>query len=224
MSNNQRDSVFLRLRRRRIVQWGLAYLAAAWAILGGAELLSGIFNWSSAWLQVLTIILAAGFAAALILAWYHGDKGQQRVSGPEVFVLLFVAAVAGVVLTVGDYSLEVAPHEQDATNLFAGKNSRRITASGFFETGPSWSSDSANLALASERSGNSDLWLLQRSGEISQLTIDVGEDGQAGRANNIVCVIPEPRRKTGPQRFLWLFIRRRHLANTRIRWRRPKAG
>jgi Tol biopolymer transport system component len=179
MNDSKQSDHIARFRARHIVQWGLAYLAAAWAVLEGAELLSGIFDWSSAWLRVLTILLVFGFAAALILAWFHGDKGQQRVSGIEVFMLLAVAIVAGVILRVGDYSLNDQAGILTTTNSFAAESSRRITASGHFEAGPSWSPDSGNLVMASERSGNSDLWLLQRSGEVSQLTFDEAEEGQA---------------------------------------------
>jgi TolB protein len=65
-----------------------------------------------------------------------------------------------------------------AANLFDGKASKRETANSFYEADPSWSPDSKSLVFVSERGGNSDLWLLQRSGDTTQLTHDAAEDAQ----------------------------------------------
>ena len=39
------DSTWARLRRRKVVQWGLVYVAAAWGFLQGLEYVSESFNW-----------------------------------------------------------------------------------------------------------------------------------------------------------------------------------
>ena len=39
------DGVWDRLRRRKVVQWGVVYVAAAWGFLQGLEYVSETFHW-----------------------------------------------------------------------------------------------------------------------------------------------------------------------------------
>jgi TolB-like protein len=53
-----------------------------------------------------------GFFIALVLAWYHGEKGRQRVSGPELMMIAALLIVAGVALSTlgeGDGPAEPTP-------------------------------------------------------------------------------------------------------------------
>jgi TolB-like protein/Flp pilus assembly protein TadD len=43
----------------------------------------------------VVIVVGAGFFVALVLAWYHGEKGRQRVGGFELLVIAAVLAVTG---------------------------------------------------------------------------------------------------------------------------------
>jgi TolB-like protein/Tfp pilus assembly protein PilF len=81
------------IRQRKLVQWGLGYLAAAWALLQVLQFLAQSFEWPSPVLRVVTVLAAAGFVAVLILAWYHGERGQQRVTLLELLLLAAVLAV-----------------------------------------------------------------------------------------------------------------------------------
>jgi serine/threonine-protein kinase len=40
-------------------------------------------------------ILAVGFLLTSVLAWYHGEKGRQRVSGPELLLIALLLGIAG---------------------------------------------------------------------------------------------------------------------------------
>lgn len=53
------------------------------------------FGWAPVVVQALTVILGIGFFAALVFAWYHGEKGQQRVSGVELLMLTCLLLLAG---------------------------------------------------------------------------------------------------------------------------------
>ena len=79
-----------------MVQWGLVYVAAAWGFLQGLEYISESFNWPQQVRQIALLALVIGLPIVLVLAWYHGDRGQQRVTGPElaVLTLLLLTAVA----------------------------------------------------------------------------------------------------------------------------------
>jgi TolB-like protein/Flp pilus assembly protein TadD len=90
--------MFQRLKERKLVQWGLAYLAGAWVMLEVLSQIGDHFAWPNVVLRVLTVALALGLLPALVLAWYHGEQGRQRVTGPELLILTVLLLTAGGVL------------------------------------------------------------------------------------------------------------------------------
>jgi adenylate cyclase len=98
-----------RLRERKIVQWALAYLAGAWLVLQAMEVTAEPFGWPLALQRGITILLIVGFFVTLVLAWYHGEKGRQRVSGAELLMIAALLAIAAILLTI------VGPKEEAAT-------------------------------------------------------------------------------------------------------------
>ena len=36
---------------------------------------------------ILVGLLSVGLIVTLVLAWYHGEQGHQRVSGPELMII-----------------------------------------------------------------------------------------------------------------------------------------
>jgi TolB-like protein/lipoprotein NlpI len=90
-----------RLKQRKLVQWALAYLAAAWALLQVLEMAADSYGWPVLVMRLALGVAALGFAVALLLAWYHGERGAQRVSGTELLLLALVLAVGGVLVWRG---------------------------------------------------------------------------------------------------------------------------
>ncbi|MDQ3040720.1 MAG: hypothetical protein M3R16_13125, partial [Pseudomonadota bacterium] len=90
--------VWQRLRQRKLVQWALAYLAGAWAMLEVLDLVGQQFGWPPLMLRGLTLVLALGFFVTLTLAWYHGERGEQRVSGTELLILALLLTIGGGLL------------------------------------------------------------------------------------------------------------------------------
>jgi len=88
-----------RLKRRKTVQWGLAYLAVAWIAFEPLDLLADRYGWSDTMVRSVGILLAFGFPLILIVAWFHGERGQQRVTLPEVALVIVVLAGAGVAVS-----------------------------------------------------------------------------------------------------------------------------
>ena len=102
------SSVLERLKQRKLVQWALAYLAGAWVLLQVFDLLSDTYGWHPAIMRSVPLLLGIGLFATLVLAWYHGEKGAQSVSGPELLMLSALLVVAGgVVWLVGRDGAEV---------------------------------------------------------------------------------------------------------------------
>ena len=99
-----------RLRERKLVQWALAYLAGAWVLLQVIALIGQQFDWPQGLLRGITVAAGIGFFVALVLAWYHGERGEQRVSGTELSIVALLLLIGGGLLWhVAPGSRDVAP-------------------------------------------------------------------------------------------------------------------
>jgi serine/threonine-protein kinase len=105
------------LRKRKLVQWALAYIAAAFALIQVTDVVAQQFDWGDSVRRGITIALAVGFLVELVLAWYHGEKGAQRFSGAELMIIaLLLAAGGGAVWWL-------APKAGDAARAASNANS-----------------------------------------------------------------------------------------------------
>ena len=86
------------LRKRKLVQWALAYAAGAWALLQVLGLMAENYEWSHGVMRVAFGMVVIGFLITLVLAWYHGERGEQKVSGTELVILTLLLAIGGGVL------------------------------------------------------------------------------------------------------------------------------
>ncbi len=84
-----------RLKERKLVQWALAYVAAAFALLQGIDIVAQRFGWPEQTMRFVIIALSVGFFVTLVLAWYHGERGAQRVNGTELLILALLLMVGG---------------------------------------------------------------------------------------------------------------------------------
>jgi len=89
-----------RLKQRKLVEWALAYLAGAWLLMQLVDVLSDRWPLPMAVQRGIDLLLLIGFFVALTLAWYHGEKGRQRVTGPELLILALLLFMAGILLTL----------------------------------------------------------------------------------------------------------------------------
>jgi adenylate cyclase len=80
------------------MQWTLAYAAAAYTLLHGMEMVSAAMHWPEVVVRVSLFVLVLGLPVVVILAWYHGQRAQHRVSGPELTMLTVTFLVAGSIL------------------------------------------------------------------------------------------------------------------------------
>lgn len=87
-----------RIRERKLVEWLLGYSAGAWVILEVLAMIRDAFEWPAAVIRFGFAIAALGVPFVLVLAWYHGEQGRQRVSGPELGVLTGLLVVGALIL------------------------------------------------------------------------------------------------------------------------------
>ncbi len=92
------EGAWAKLRRRKVVQWGMTYAAGAWALLQVWGFAADAFHWPDVAKQIAMLALAIGLPLALTLAWYHGDRGEQRVTRAELAVLTLLLLLGGSAL------------------------------------------------------------------------------------------------------------------------------
>jgi TolB-like protein/Tfp pilus assembly protein PilF len=88
------------LKERKLVQWALAYLAGAWLLMQVVEVLAARWPLPLGLQRGIDLLLVVGFGLALVLAWYHGEQGHQRVSGPELVMIAILCTMAASVLAI----------------------------------------------------------------------------------------------------------------------------
>jgi TolB-like protein/Tfp pilus assembly protein PilF len=92
------NEFFRRLKQRKLVQWTLAYIAAAFALLQGVDIVAQRFGWPEQTMRFVIIALSVGLFVTLVLAWYHGERGAQRATGTELLILALLLAIGGGLL------------------------------------------------------------------------------------------------------------------------------
>ena len=123
-TEGQKESTWTKLRRRKVVQWGFVYVAGAWGFLQGLEYVSDAFQWPAQLRQIALLALLIGLPVILVLAWYHGDRGEQRVGRTEFTIITLLFLLGGGIFwlyerrdatsTVAD-GVDVAPPSVVAT-------------------------------------------------------------------------------------------------------------
>jgi len=168
---NDTDGLWKQLRRRKVVQWGIAYTAAGWGFLQGLDYVGEAFGWPGVIRQVAIFVVMVGLPFVIMVAWYHGDRGKQRVTGTEVTMLVLLAA-AGVLFIIAAFSTWLL-----SRSGFAGQNplaeARYSTLTDFegIEQAAAISRDGKFAAFLSNRDGPMDAWVTQLgSGEFHNLT------------------------------------------------------
>jgi TolB-like protein len=108
-STEKADGTWAKLRRRKVVQWGVVYAAGAWGLLQGLAYVSATFDWPRQLQQVATLTVLIGLPIVLVTAWYHGDKGQQRVTAAELVIIALLFLLGGGIFWRYDRAGHVTP-------------------------------------------------------------------------------------------------------------------
>jgi TolB-like protein/tetratricopeptide (TPR) repeat protein len=114
------------LKERRITQVVIGYLAGGWIVLAGVDQLVDRGVLPELTYRLVLILYIGGIFGAVILGWYHGEKGSQKVTFPEVVLLTFVT-----IITLGFGGLVARNHQQAErmtvqADLASGLDPRRI--------------------------------------------------------------------------------------------------
>lgn len=82
-----------RLKERKVVQWLLAYLAVGWMVLQLNDALGDVWGVPLDLQRAGSLALGLGILPALVVAWYHGEKGRQRVCCTEIGLVCLALGV-----------------------------------------------------------------------------------------------------------------------------------
>jgi TolB-like protein len=88
-------SFLQRLKQRKIVQWAIGYFAGAWLALEVFNLIAEQFLWPTWIRQASTVLVLFGGLITIVLAWYHGERGRQKVGAMELVILVAILALGG---------------------------------------------------------------------------------------------------------------------------------
>ncbi len=112
------EALWEKLRRRKVVQWGLAYGLFAWGLLQGLEYLTDTFGWPPLLQQLATLTFLIGLPIVLVVAWYHGDRGEQQVSPAEFLILFGLLLLGGALFWwFGTTGVSTTAHHDGATAM-----------------------------------------------------------------------------------------------------------
>jgi TolB-like protein/Tfp pilus assembly protein PilF len=93
MSASPLHGFFRQLRDRHVIQWTVAYMTGAWMLWEATGQFAEVYGWPDWILPTLTIVLGFGILSAMTIAWFHGDRGWQRVPRREAVLHTLIAGL-----------------------------------------------------------------------------------------------------------------------------------
>lgn len=86
------------------MQWALAYLASAWLLTQLVDVLGTRWGISLATARAIDLALVFGFFVTVVIAWYHGEQGRQKIRVAELLAVGILLAAFGFGLSMIDVS------------------------------------------------------------------------------------------------------------------------
>jgi len=142
------------LRQRKLVQWAVAYVAAAFALLQGIDIVAQRFGWPELIERMLIIVFCVGFFVTLLLAWYHGERGAQKVSGTELLLLALLLAIGGALawkFAPGPLAVMAKPADVTASSIpVADVSAKSVAVLPFSDLSPAHDQEYFSDGMAEE--------------------------------------------------------------------------
>ena len=76
--------MFDRLKSKKLVQWFLAYATGGWLAIQVLDTVADPWGIPPLVVRGIQFVVGVGLVAAIIVAWFHGEQGRQRVGGEAV--------------------------------------------------------------------------------------------------------------------------------------------
>jgi TolB-like protein len=102
--------VWSELKQRRVVQIAISYLAGGFVVLNVADQLADRGVVPELAYRITLIWYLFGIPAALLIGWYHGEKGKQKAPLSEISLLIMLVVMASG-MSFATYSREQQARE-----------------------------------------------------------------------------------------------------------------
>lgn len=110
------EEFFARLKEHKLVQWTLGYIAVSFALIPVLDIVASRFGWPQTTVRCIIIALATGFFMMLVIAWYHGERGAQRITRSEHTLLAVLLVLGGLAMwRIGPTAAESSAATGNAT-------------------------------------------------------------------------------------------------------------
>ena len=172
------------LKERRLVQWCLAYLAGAWLVLQVVSTLAGPWSIPGFVERAIAILLFFGFFVALTLAWYHGEKGRQRISGAELLILAALFGLSGIGLSfISEDDAGLLEPARDSSSQARGIDARTVAVLPFTDLSPGqdyqYFADGVAAEIVSALTQSGSVRVASRTSSFSMRGMPIAEIGSA---------------------------------------------
>jgi len=108
------SSIWDRLRRRKVVQWTLAYAAGAWACCRACSSSSMPSSGRTAFLKLGTVAALVGLPLVVAIAWFRGERGYQRATRAELTVVTLLFLLGGGIFWYYQHTAVALKRQVDA--------------------------------------------------------------------------------------------------------------
>lgn len=98
------NELLRQLGEKHLVRTAIVYIGGAWLLLEATGFFVDNYALSRNFIDVVVLLVVLGFPAALIISWFHGEKGRQEMARGEAALLLTLAVLAAV----GTYRITTA--------------------------------------------------------------------------------------------------------------------
>ena len=97
-------SILEKIRKRRMLQIALVYVGAAWLGVEITDFIVGTYGFSRKVLDTVVFLSILGFPAFLVIGWFHGERGPQRIRRAEAWLLVTLISLGAI----GTYRIATA--------------------------------------------------------------------------------------------------------------------
>jgi hypothetical protein len=92
-------NILQQVKERKLRKWLTIYISTALTILGTIHLFSLRYQFPSFIFDIPLVILIFGLFTIIVIAWYHGKDGQQKIRFTEIiFYTFFLAGAITVII------------------------------------------------------------------------------------------------------------------------------
>jgi len=181
--------LFASLNRRRVIPWLAAYLAGGFIALDGVDQLIGNNLLPAVAYKVILTFYLFGIPGSMVMAWFHGEKGQQRLSKPEIYLqsTLVLGAIVTSLVIVQNYRGELAAQIDVAAEMGLDPEGVAVLYFEDLDGEYGFAADGLTEALIDRLSGTS-LHVISRNGVEPYRGSDVSVDSIA-RALDVLSVV-----------------------------------